>query len=117
MRAFIFPTVAITRAQALLIIIGNPLVLSLDPVWRPFLDYVYNKGGWKGRPRPDWDTKGGVDSAELLRSRRTASESGQEELMQRLAGVIEQRAEAENIEDLPIGGEYDAEEQPWREAD
>lgn len=111
------PLVAITRAQALLIIIGDPLILSLDPLWRSFLDYIYNKGGWKGRPNPDWDTTRGVDSDELLESRRAALASEEEELLQKLVGVIEQQSAAENIEDLPVGGEYDAEERPWREAD
>lgn len=36
--------VALTRAQALLIIIGNPTVLSKDPYWRNVLAYcVRNK--------------------------------------------------------------------------
>ncbi|KAH8926472.1 P-loop containing nucleoside triphosphate hydrolase protein [Atractiella rhizophila] len=47
--------VAITRAQALLVIIGDPNVLSLDPLWKGFLSYIYNNGGWTGRPDPEWD--------------------------------------------------------------
>lgn len=64
--------VAVTRTQALLIIVGDPQVLSLDPLWRSFLNYVFNNGGWKG-PQPDWDTnaevnlEGGYDAA--VRSR------------------------------------------------
>ncbi|EGO29184.1 hypothetical protein SERLADRAFT_456584, partial [Serpula lacrymans var. lacrymans S7.9] len=46
--------VAVTRAQALLIVIGDPSVLSLDPLWRSFLNYVHNNGGWKG-PSITWD--------------------------------------------------------------
>jgi len=42
--------VAITRAQALLIIIGDPQVLSLDPLWRSFLNYIYENKGWTGQP-------------------------------------------------------------------
>ncbi|KAJ7931318.1 hypothetical protein B0H13DRAFT_1858158 [Mycena leptocephala] len=38
--------VAVTRAQALLIVIGDPDVLSLDPLWRSFLNYIYTNGGW-----------------------------------------------------------------------
>ncbi|KAF8621326.1 hypothetical protein AX15_007864 [Amanita polypyramis BW_CC] len=52
--------VAITRAQALLIIVGDPHVLSLDPLWRSFLNYVYNHHGWSG-PAPTWDTEKPVD--------------------------------------------------------
>ncbi|TBU29420.1 P-loop containing nucleoside triphosphate hydrolase protein [Dichomitus squalens] len=46
--------VAITRAQALLIVIGDPGILCLDPIWRGFLNYVYLHGGWRGDP-PTWD--------------------------------------------------------------
>ena len=52
--------VAITRAQAMLIIVGDPEVLSLDPLWRSFLNYVYNNGGWTG-PDITWDPKADVD--------------------------------------------------------
>ncbi|KAL0566482.1 hypothetical protein V5O48_015530 [Marasmius crinis-equi] len=55
--------VAITRAQALLIVIGNPLVLGLDPLWRSFLNYVHVNGGWRGKV-PSWDTHEAVDTSE-----------------------------------------------------
>ena len=41
-------SVAITRAQALLIVIGDPTVLAMDPLWRSFLNFVHNNGGWEG---------------------------------------------------------------------
>ncbi|KIM34475.1 hypothetical protein M408DRAFT_325871, partial [Serendipita vermifera MAFF 305830] len=44
--------VAMTRAQALLIVIGNSNILSLDPLWHSFLDYIYKGGGWTGNPLP-----------------------------------------------------------------
>ena len=53
--------VAVTRAQAMLIIVGDPQVLSLDPLWRGFLNYVYLNGGWTGRPNITWDPKAEVD--------------------------------------------------------
>jgi len=62
------PIVAVTRAKALLIVVGDPAVLSLDPLWRSFLNYVYLNGGWTG-PDIDWDPelpvdeKGGYDKA------------------------------------------------------
>ncbi|KAG8704637.1 hypothetical protein FRC11_009731 [Ceratobasidium sp. 423] len=40
--------VALTRAQALLIVIGFGPVLQLDPVWYGFLKYVHESGGCKG---------------------------------------------------------------------
>jgi len=51
--------VAVTRAKALLIIVGDPAVLSLDPLWRSFLNYVHLNKGWKGPP-PHWDTRAPV---------------------------------------------------------
>ncbi|KAF7323612.1 RNA helicase [Mycena kentingensis (nom. inval.)] len=44
--------VAITRAQALLIVIGDPNVLGLDPLWRAFLNFVHSNGGWTGADIP-----------------------------------------------------------------
>jgi helicase MOV-10 len=54
--------VAVTRAQALLIIVGDPQVLSLDPLWRSFLNYIYRNGGWVG-PNITWDPTVEVDEA------------------------------------------------------
>ncbi|KAJ8688713.1 hypothetical protein PTI98_013472 [Pleurotus ostreatus] len=48
--------VAVTRAQALLIVVGDPGVLSLDPLWHAFMNYVYLNGGWRG-PEPSWDPR------------------------------------------------------------
>ena len=61
-------TVAVTRAKALLIIVGDPLVLGLDPLWRAYLNDVHAGGGWRGRAIP-WDPlepvnpDGGYDAA------------------------------------------------------
>lgn len=41
--------VAITRAQALLIVLGDPEVLGKDELWRTFLNYAYLRGGWNGK--------------------------------------------------------------------
>ncbi|KAG6857049.1 hypothetical protein H0H87_010405 [Tephrocybe sp. NHM501043] len=54
--------VAVTRAQALLIIIGDPTVLSLDPLWRSFLNYIHHNRGWTGSPIT-WDPKAPVNEA------------------------------------------------------
>jgi helicase MOV-10 len=53
-------SVSVTRAKALLIVIGDPRVLGLDPLWRSFLNYIYNNGGWKG-PGIPWDPQDPVD--------------------------------------------------------
>jgi len=45
--------VAITRAKALLIVIGSPSVLALDKEnWLPFMTYCHEFGAWTGE---DWD--------------------------------------------------------------
>jgi hypothetical protein len=41
--------VAITRAQALLIVLGDPEVLGKDELWRTFLNYACLRGGWNGK--------------------------------------------------------------------
>jgi helicase MOV-10 len=51
--------VAITRAQALLIIVGDSVVLSIDPLWRKFLNYVHKNGGWTG-DEISWDPEAQV---------------------------------------------------------
>jgi helicase MOV-10 len=55
-----FPAVAVTRAQALLIIVGDPQVLSLDPLWRSFLNYIHKNNGWTGQPIT-WDPRAPVE--------------------------------------------------------
>ncbi|PIK58790.1 putative helicase MOV-10 [Apostichopus japonicus] len=42
--------VAITRAKALLICIGNPYMLRKDEHWKQFLDYCRENGGYTGCP-------------------------------------------------------------------
>ncbi|KAK0204297.1 P-loop containing nucleoside triphosphate hydrolase protein [Desarmillaria ectypa] len=69
--------VAVTRAKALLVIIGDPTVLSLDPLWRSFLNYVYKHGGWRGLPI-SWDADADVD--ETGGYDRTIREAAQAEM-------------------------------------
>ena len=40
--------VATTRAKALMIVVGNPKLLSLDPYWKEFIMYAKDKGAYKG---------------------------------------------------------------------
>jgi len=59
--------------MALLIIIGNPEVLSLDPIWNSFLNYVRRSNGCRGAEISwDYDEEVGVagDYAEGYRSVR-----------------------------------------------
>lgn len=39
---------AITRAQSLLIMIGNPFTLAKDSNWESMIDYVRDGGGYTG---------------------------------------------------------------------
>ena len=55
--------VSITRAQALLIVIGDPTVLGFDPLWRGFMNFVHIKGGWTGMPIP-WNPTAAVPVVE-----------------------------------------------------
>ncbi|KAH7910666.1 P-loop containing nucleoside triphosphate hydrolase protein [Hygrophoropsis aurantiaca] len=48
--------VALTRARALLIVVGNPIVLGLDYYWREFLSYVHRNGGWRESPDIPWNS-------------------------------------------------------------
>lgn len=57
--------VALTRAQSLLIVIGDPSVLGLDPLWRRFLYFVHRSGGWKGVPFP-WNPDADPDEQEAM---------------------------------------------------
>ena len=52
---------AITRAQALLIVVGDAAILSVDPIWRGFMNHVYLHGGWRG-DAPTWDVNAPVRS-------------------------------------------------------
>ncbi|XP_008411964.1 putative helicase mov-10-B.1 [Poecilia reticulata] len=40
--------VAVTRAKALLIVVGNPLMLSADRIWASFIEYCKDEGGYSG---------------------------------------------------------------------
>ena len=90
--------VAITRAQALLIVIGNPIVLSLDPLWRELLNYIHINGGWKGK-QLDWNPEEAVSAeARFAEDRRTKAEREAEETIQRLRAMIVQRHEDSDLE-------------------
>jgi helicase MOV-10 len=49
-----------TRAKALLIVVGDPAVLGLDPLWRSWLNFVFLGGGWTGSEGPAWDAEAEV---------------------------------------------------------
>ncbi|KZT64423.1 P-loop containing nucleoside triphosphate hydrolase protein [Daedalea quercina L-15889] len=76
--------VAITRARALLIVIGDPSILSLDGVWKEFLVYVKRNGGWRGKDSihgSDPESDDGGDTTHAAARREV------EELIQRLLSL------------------------------
>uniref|UniRef100_A0A6I8NIJ1 RNA helicase n=1 Tax=Ornithorhynchus anatinus TaxID=9258 RepID=A0A6I8NIJ1_ORNAN len=50
--------VAMTRAKALLIVVGNPILLSQDRQWKTFLQFCKDNGGYKGCPFPTDEEQG-----------------------------------------------------------
>ncbi|PFH45880.1 hypothetical protein AMATHDRAFT_77900 [Amanita thiersii Skay4041] len=84
--------VAITRAQALLIVIGNPVVLSLDPLWRSFLNYIHNNGGWLGA-NIAWDPNEPVETSDYDEKYWQQADIELEDTMRRLRAVISQNLE------------------------
>ncbi|RPD55542.1 P-loop containing nucleoside triphosphate hydrolase protein [Lentinus tigrinus ALCF2SS1-7] len=51
--------VAMTRAKALLVVVGDAAILCVDPLWRGFMNYVYQHKGWRG-DTPTWDVNAPV---------------------------------------------------------
>ncbi|KAJ7199232.1 P-loop containing nucleoside triphosphate hydrolase protein [Mycena pura] len=91
--------VAITRAQALLIVIGNPDILALDPIWRAFMNYVHGRGGWRGKEiswNPEDPIAPGPRVYDLEMKRRAEGEA--EEIMARLKSLIVRRNEGSELD-------------------
>jgi hypothetical protein len=59
--------VAITRAQALLVVVGNPSVLTLDPHWRELIRLAVAKGAYRGVALPPETPDEEASSADLVR--------------------------------------------------
>ncbi|KAJ7841089.1 P-loop containing nucleoside triphosphate hydrolase protein [Mycena olivaceomarginata] len=89
--------VAITRAQALLIVIGNPDILALDPLWRAFLNYVHSRGGWRGTSI-GWN----LDDAGYEGEMKRKAEGDAEETMERLKSLIASKNEEGSELDFDI---------------
>lgn len=102
--------VAVTRAQALLIVVGDPYVLSLDPLWRSFLNYVHINKGWKGIPIP-WDPREPVrDSGGYDAELRELGLADMNDFTRRMESLT-----LENVDDV---NEADANvDRPWRDVE
>jgi len=111
--------VAVTRAQSLLIVIGDPDVLGLDPLWRSFLNYVHINGGWTGRAI-GWNPRDAVDLAPAPESgydarKRSQAEKDMSDLISRTRALIldnlpldEEEEDDENVRRLEA-----AADRPW----
>lgn len=67
---------AVTRAKALLIVMGNPLLLGHDPDWKTFLEFCKQNGGYTWCPLPSkLDLQQGQDLLQGL-SKLSPSTSG-----------------------------------------
>ena len=79
-------TVAVTRAKALLIVIGDPAVLSLDPLWRRFLTLIHRNGGWTGEEIP-WDVENDIDDDQLEEVTRIGILDNMQQLAERVEAL------------------------------
>lgn len=82
-----------TRAKSVLIIVGDPDVLGLDPLWRRFLNHIHGKGGWRGIRIP-WDptqevSSGGTAGADAPYDvqMRERSEQDLQQLVERMSAI------------------------------
>ena len=103
------PTVAITRARALLIVVGDPNVLCLDGVWREFLAYVKQNGGWRGKEGglgPDSGSDAGGNPAQ------SSAEEEVAELIQRIQSLNFQGATGWTVPN-PEGDETDPDDEAY----
>lgn len=103
--------VAVTRAQALLIVVGDPHVLSLDPLWRSFLNYVYLNDGWTG-PDIAWDPTIPVNEAGGYdRAIRAAAQLDMNDLTRRMEeATLDTLDEVEEDPDANV-------DRPWRDVE
>jgi len=100
--------------MALLIVIGNPEVLSLDPMWRSFLNYVRRNNGCIGAEIP-WDYNEEVDvGGDYAERYRNARIDDMNALTIRLQERVLARASVADVGSDDEGGNVD---RPWRDAE
>ncbi|XP_041952750.1 putative helicase mov-10-B.1 isoform X2 [Alosa sapidissima] len=81
--------VAMTRAKALLIVVGNPIILRTDPSWGRFLEYCSSESGYTGY---DFSSTEGV---EQVMARLTALNIGQDTPVDTGESVVQQMLDPE----------------------
>ena len=99
-----------TRAQALLIVVGDAAILSVDHLWRAFMNYVHANNGWRG-DAPTWDVNAAVDEdADYVDELREALAAEMNSVLELLPPEEDLEAEANNEErgHWETGGDADA---------
>lgn len=94
--------------------VGDPTVLSLDPLWRSFLNYIHKNNGWTGVPI-SWN------SDEVVR------DAGGYDAEYRDLGLADMNNFTRRMEAMTLGGVGDGEngvgeaeanaDRPWREVE
>ncbi|GJE86466.1 RNA helicase [Phanerochaete sordida] len=108
--------VAITRARSLLIVVGNPRTLGLDPMWREWLNFVHQKGGWRGKEL-NWNPTDPVADGGYDERTRTEAEARAQEMIQRMRAQYLHNYEPLEEQDDDDEGAVDPQEYAGREAD
>lgn len=105
-------SVAVTRAQALLIVVGNPHVLGLDPLWRSFLNYIHVNNGWTGSISIPWDPEESDDDDQQYDAKaRRQAEVDMNDFTRRMEELALGNAEdGVNEEDANV-------DRPWRDVE
>lgn len=96
--------------------IGDPIVLSLDPLWRKFMTYVRSGGGWRGAEL-DIDIPEDIDDEDYVQLRRSRAETQLELLIERWSTVGNIALEDDDGEGNDDEDEFEivAADVPWRE--
>ena len=114
--------VALTRAKAALIIVGNAHLLRTDACWKQYIDFIHTRGAVRGRYRPEErpDSQmtsvalemagAGVDAPELQQLLRQMGASRQPEADSK----YEDEEEEDNEAQLQVPA---SEELPWKRDD
>lgn len=92
--------VAISRAQSLLVIVGNAKLLTLDPLWQQLLHHIQQLGCYQGPPL-NFKEQGGAESPS----------AAPDEAWSVVLGQNRSSTDHENAESEDDGGNQDA---PWR---
>ena len=98
----------------MLIIIGDPVVLSLDPLWKSFINYIHLNGGYKGK-KINWDPVQPVNrDSKFDEERRKSGMSELDELIRRTKEMVMNGSDNSSglREEDAFEGNVD---KPWRE--